>query len=81
MTDLAAMIEEAVKRDGLVNLTLRVNRYAEDERTVASWSAVTQYSKGDGRRGVAIRAKPIVAIVRALEDGARKETPDEDIFS
>jgi hypothetical protein len=81
MADLAAMIEEAVKNDGLVKLMLRVNRYGPDERTPATWCAIAEYSTGDGRRGSAIVTRPVTALVRALEDGARKETPDEDIFA
>ena len=80
MTDLAAQIEEAVQRDGLVEIVVRVSRYEADLVTPACWQAIAKYrGREKGPWGVGIRARPVVALQRALEDGARKE-PEEDIF-
>lgn len=81
MTDLAKMIEEAVERDGLEELVVRVTRYDADLETPAAWQAIAKYrGRVKGPWGVGIRTRPAIAIVRALEDGARRETPQEDIF-
>lgn len=79
MTDLAKMIDEAVQRDGLEELVVRVTRYDADLETPAAWQAIAKY-RGREKWGVGIRTRPGIAIIRALEDGARRETPQEDIF-
>jgi hypothetical protein len=79
MTDLATLITEAIREDGLVKLTLRVNRYGPDGVTPEAWCCQTEYAKGSGRRGTAIRSQPLVTVERALEDGARRDKPEEDM--
>lgn len=81
MADLAAQIEEAVKRDGLVEIIVRVSRYEADLKTPACWQAICKYrGRETGPWGVSIRARAAVALERALEAGARAE-PEEDIFA
>lgn len=84
MADLASLIEEAVRRDGLQELTVRVSRYGTDGKTPECWQAIAKYrGRVDGPWGVGILANPEAAIRQALSGltGDAKDTPaEEDIF-
>lgn len=80
MADLASMIEEAVQRDGLQELTVRVSRYGADGKTPECWQALAKCrDRMGGPWGVGILASPGAAIRSALLKLA--DTPaEEDIF-
>lgn len=81
-------ILQAVERDGLEELIVRISRYANLSRAIeepAAWQAIAKYSgRASGPWGVAIRDNPVSAITAALEEGRRQAssiTADEkDIF-
>ena len=85
---LEAHIAEAVRRDGLCELILRVSQYghlsaAMDEP--AAWQAIAKYSKRvSGPWGVGVRADPVQAVLAALEAGRNGGTTatggEEDVF-
>lgn len=70
---LEAQITEAVQRDGLEELTVRVSRYANLSDATgepAAWQAIAKYrGRSSGLWGVGIRATPHAAIQAALEAG------------
>jgi hypothetical protein len=70
---LEEMIHEAVQRDGLCELIVRVSRYADLSAAIqepACWQAVAKYQgRVSGPWGVGIRASPIAAAKAALESG------------
>jgi len=70
---LEEQITEAVQRDGLVELTVRVSRYSNLTDSLdepAAWQAVARYrGRESGPWGVGIRANPAAAIRAALENG------------
>ena len=70
---LEEQITEAVQRDGLVELTVRVSRYADMAEGMgepAAWQAIARYKgRVSGPWGVGIRANPAAAIRAALESG------------
>jgi hypothetical protein len=84
MTDLASLIEEAVQRDGLQELTVRVSRYGADGKTPECWHAIAKYrTRIAGPWGVGVLASPEAAIRQALSgmaDDVKDTTAEEDIF-
>lgn len=76
MTDFTTQLKEAVLRDGLQELTVRVSRYGADMQTPEAWQAITKYrTRAAGPRGVGIRATPEAAISAALADGVKPKSP------
>jgi hypothetical protein len=91
MSPLETEIREAVKRDGLCELVVRVSRYADLSAAInepAAWQAVAKYQGRErGPWGVGIRANANAAIRAALEAGRRGGTtgayegaPGGDVF-
>ena len=88
MTDLEALIAQAVREDGLAELTLRVSRYAELSGAMgepAAWQAIAKYQGREaGPWGVGVRASPVAALRAALETGRAggvlASGPDMDVF-
>jgi hypothetical protein len=76
---LELKIKEAVERDGLCELTVRVSRYGHLSEALdepAAWQAIAKYrDRVSGPWGVAIRATPGAAMLAALEAGARDAAP------
>lgn len=79
---LEEQIAEAVKRDGLQELIVRVGRFEADCVTPAAWQAIAKYQgRISGPWGVGVMANPNAAIRRALEAGrSGGKAPEEDIF-
>jgi hypothetical protein len=71
---LEEKIKEAVQRDRLCELTVRVSRYASLSEALgepAAWQATAKYQgRETGPWGVGIRATPKAAILAALAMGA-----------
>ena len=70
---LEEQITEAVRRDGLAELIVRISRYADLSGAIkepAAWQAIAKYQgRETGPWGVGIRANPAAAIRAALENG------------
>jgi hypothetical protein len=66
-------IKEAVEKDGLCELTVRVSRYANLSAAIqepAAWQAIAKYQgRVSGPWGVGIRAGSAAAIRAALQSG------------
>ena len=81
---LEAVIREAVQRDGLRELIVRVSRYADDCKQPLAWQAIAKYhGRETGPWGVGILTTPEAAIRRALSalTAEPSDTPDGgDIF-
>lgn len=87
---LGDKIKEAVERDGLCELIVRVSRFEDTHpgrKAVACWQAVAKYQGREaGPWGVGIRKTAEAAMLAALEEGARLSEPvevedsDGDIF-
>ncbi len=79
---LEEQITEAVKRDGLQELIVRVGRFEADCVTPAAWQAIAKYrGRISGPWGVGVMSNPNSAIRRALEAGRNGgRAPEEDIF-
>jgi hypothetical protein len=73
--NLADLITEAVEKDGLCELTVRVSQYAHLSRAIdepAAWQAIAKYQgRVSGPWGVAIRDEAGLAIRAALEMGRK----------
>lgn len=79
---LEQLVKEAVERDGLCDLTVRVSRYASLSAAIdepAAWQAVAKYRGAEGGPwGVAVRSTPEAAIRAALTDRTRTMPRDPE---
>lgn len=76
MRDFTTQLKEAVLRDGLQELTVRVSRYGPDMKTPEAWQAIAKYrERAAGPWGVGIRATPEAAIEAALAEGLKPKSP------
>ena len=71
MTDLETLIREAVERDGLEELVLRVMAF-RDDGTPEKWQALAKLRATHKKPwGVSIMANPVAAVRRAVESAKR----------
>ncbi len=88
MTDLETLIREAVERDGLEELVLRVTAFKVDGKTPEKWQALAKLRATAKKPwGVSITASPVSAVRNAIAHAKRiagvSEMPQDtgDIFA
>jgi hypothetical protein len=72
VTDLETLIREAVERDGLEELVLRVTAFKEDGRTPEKWQSLAKLRATAKKPwGVSITASPVSAVRNAIAHAKR----------